>query len=226
MRFWKAWRESSESRSPLLDTDDEKHFQPKRETRLFSLRWIYALPTLVLAIAMVVVATYFWVSQPTISYTHARPNVQSNLIKSLTLDCGSTNEEAVSRGCVMEPMLYGWVPPACYFSNLSMQYEVFSDREWYSDSDFGAASKVPIEDIWAGKHQHLYVHRYHTEHCLFLWRKLAWAIKEKSPWLDTKTLTVSHTDHCSKQLARQCEQEDAINNVQLGFYECVRLPWD
>lgn len=65
----------------------------------------------------------------------------------------------------MEPMLYGWVPPACYFGNLSSQYDDFTDRNWYSDGGFGADSEVLPEDIWAGKHQHLYVHRYHTEHC-------------------------------------------------------------
>jgi len=53
------------------------------------------------------------------------------------LTCGTTNEEAISRGCIMEPMVYGWMPEPCYFpeqtvsrGTLSVLVEKTSDGGW------------------------------------------------------------------------------------------------
>lgn len=200
----------SDSGSPLLNEPEaEAPFEKCTPSNSF-IWWKFFMLSLVLMAIMVPTAVYL-----SILRASGRAPIT---------DCGSTNEEAISRGCFMEPMVYGWMPPACYFANLSSQYQPFTDRDWYSDPDFASDSKIAAEDIWAGKHTHIFVHRYHTEHCLFLWRKLAWAVEAKSEWLDTKTLSVSHTDHCAKQLSRSWESENGTNNVELGFYHCVRLP--
>ena len=199
----------SDSGSPLLNESEAEALSEKR-TPANNLNW-WKLFMLSLALIAITVPMAVFLSTPRV------------LERGPITDCGSTNEEAISRGCFMEPMLYGWVPPACYFANLSSQYQPFTDRDWYSDPHFASDSKIAPEDIWAGKHVHIFVHRYHIEHCLFLWRKLAWAVEAKSEWLDTKTLAVSHADHCAKQLSRQWESENGTNDVELGFYHCVRL---
>ena len=139
------------------------------------------------------------------------------------VQCGNSSEEAIANGCIMEPMIYGWVPPQCYFEELSSQYSPFIDREWYTDDTFTV--RISPEEIWTGKHAHIYAHWYHGQHCLFLWRKLALAVQKRSPFLDTKALSVEHADHCSSQIENGTESLRSTNDVILGFYECQRLPW-
>jgi hypothetical protein len=72
-------------------------------------------------------------------------------------DCGGTSEIAMSRGCLMEPLIYCWVPPQCLFEELTIQYPVFEDRAWYTNENH--TEVVPVEDLWKGKHIHIYTER-------------------------------------------------------------------
>jgi hypothetical protein len=49
--------------------------------------------------------------------------------------CGRSSEEAMRRGCVMEPLFYGWMPRQCVYQELSDRYPVFEDRKWYLEKD-------------------------------------------------------------------------------------------
>jgi hypothetical protein len=73
-------------------------------------------------------------------------------------DCGNTSEMAMSRGCVMEPLVYGWMPPQCVFEELTTQFPVFEDRTWYVDKNL--TEVIPREDLWKGKHYHIYTQRF------------------------------------------------------------------
>lgn len=140
------------------------------------------------------------------------------------LTCGTTNEEAKLLGCVMEPMVYGWIPKPCYFPELSNQYTPFEDRDWYLSEAYLEEERIPSEDLWSAKHSHIFTRQYHGEHCLFLWRKLNRAVWQRSKWLDHKTLDVAHTDHCVLELEDHgIEYKNASNDVVLGFYRCLRL---
>ena len=57
-------------------------------------------------------------------------------------DCGVTSEIAMSRGCLMEPLIYGWVPPQCLFEELTMKYPVFEDRTWYTGENRWFRSRI------------------------------------------------------------------------------------
>jgi hypothetical protein len=143
-----------------------------------------------------------------------------------TLTCGTTNEEALVRGCIMEPMVYGWMPEPCYFPELSSQYAPFEDRDWYTSREYLEEEKILPTDIWAGKYKNIFTRQYHGEHCLFLWRKLAMAVERRSEWLDHKTLNVDHVNHCSMVLEDHgIEWNNSSNDVVLGFYECRRMRW-
>jgi hypothetical protein len=45
--------------------------------------------------------------------------------------CGRSSATAMERGCVMEPMFYGWMPPQCVYQELSESLPVFEDRKYY-----------------------------------------------------------------------------------------------
>ncbi|TEY40958.1 hypothetical protein BOTCAL_0411g00060 [Botryotinia calthae] len=140
------------------------------------------------------------------------------------IDCGSSTEEAISKNCVMEPMIYGWIPRECYFADLSAQYSPFEDREWYTDDTYTV--RIPPADLWAGKNKHAFTHMYHSTHCFFLWRKLALGIARRADYLDDKSLDLEHSDHCSEVLDHYGgETSNSTNDVFLGFHRCERLAW-
>ena len=49
--------------------------------------------------------------------------------------CGRSSVEAQRRGCVMEPLFYGWMPKQCVYRKLTDQYPVFEDRKWFLKED-------------------------------------------------------------------------------------------
>lgn len=66
---------------------------------------------------------------------------------------------------------------------------------------------------------------YHTEHCLFLWEKSAYAQKRRLPWLDRKSLRFDHAQHCIEQLKDLGEGINPVTMATLGIYECDPTPW-
>lgn len=137
--------------------------------------------------------------------------------------CGNSTEEARSRGCRLESMIFGWVPNECYYEELSEQYRPFEDRKWYLDPS--AKELADPARLIAGEVPIAYGTAYHTEHCLFLWRKLAYAIENRISLIDTKSLKLEHSDHCADTLTRFKEKPNQIVKTKLGFYKCQRLPW-
>lgn len=68
--------------------------------------------------------------------------------------CGRSVESARARGCVMEPMFYGFMPSRCVFPELSDQFPVLEDRPYYSDINM--TQLVKPEELWDGKHSVVY----------------------------------------------------------------------
>jgi hypothetical protein len=58
--------------------------------------------------------------------------------------CGRSSTVAKERGCVMEPLFYGWMPSQC---------------SWKDFSDQNMTVPIPPEDLWAGRHVHIYTNR-------------------------------------------------------------------
>ncbi|KAI0023018.1 hypothetical protein F4780DRAFT_777141 [Xylariomycetidae sp. FL0641] len=138
--------------------------------------------------------------------------------------CGRSSDAARARGCVMEPMFYGWMPPQCVYQELTQSLPVFEDRTYYSDENMTQA--LSPEQLWAGEHTVIYTSRYHDQHCLFQWRKLHYAMNNHMEFVDNKTVSMGHATHCANQLTEQCEpQEGGVNLVELGFYKCRKTIW-
>ncbi|KAL7952897.1 hypothetical protein V8C34DRAFT_318645 [Trichoderma compactum] len=131
--------------------------------------------------------------------------------------------EAMQRECVMEPLFYGWMPKHCVYKELSDRYPVFEDRKWYLEKDM--INEVKSEELWRGSNIKVYTHIYHGEHCLFQWRKIMFAINNHEQDIDNKTISIHHSSHCADQLTVGREGDDAINEVELGFYRCRNTLW-
>ncbi|KAH8806151.1 hypothetical protein F5884DRAFT_755695 [Xylogone sp. PMI_703] len=140
------------------------------------------------------------------------------------LTCGTTSDEARARGCIMEPMVYGWMPKECYYGDLTSEYHPFEDRAWYTSDKYDEL--VTPEELWAGARENVYTHHYHTQHCFFLIRKLSRAVDRREPYLDHKSLEVPHLDHCARAISERFESTNSSNRVILGFYRCLPLQWE
>ncbi|ORY70414.1 uncharacterized protein BCR38DRAFT_471714 [Pseudomassariella vexata] len=123
--------------------------------------------------------------------------------------CGRSSLTAKARGCVMEPLFYGWMPPQCVFPELTSAHPVFEDRKFYKDRNM--TMELAPEQLWAGEEIMVYTHRYHGEHCLFQWRKLQYAMDHRMEFLDNKTISLHHTTHCADQLSVGCEGPQDVN---------------
>ncbi|KAK0649760.1 hypothetical protein B0T16DRAFT_457141 [Cercophora newfieldiana] len=88
-------------------------------------------------------------------------------------DYGNSSATAIARGRV---------PP------------VFTDRLWFKDRNM--TERLSVEELMAGKYSSIWTRRFHTEHCLFMWRKLTMVVKERYEWVDNKTVSYWHAKHC------------------------------
>jgi len=71
--------------------------------------------------------------------------------------CGRSSKIAMAKGCVMEPLFYGWMPSKCVFPELTDQFPVFEDRHWYSDANM--TQLIAPKDLYVGKHKLIWTQR-------------------------------------------------------------------
>ncbi|KAI1813967.1 hypothetical protein GGS20DRAFT_585980 [Poronia punctata] len=142
-------------------------------------------------------------------------------------NCGRSSDEARRRGCVMEPMFYGWMPPQCVFRELSEKHPILDDRPYYRD--YNMTEPVTTRELWDGVYPTVYTTRYHDEHCLFQWRKLHYAMTNRLEFIDNKTMSLNHAFHCADSITTNPEPVGGVsgnpNFVGLGFYKCRKLFW-
>ncbi|KAI0391626.1 hypothetical protein F5Y17DRAFT_439820 [Xylariaceae sp. FL0594] len=140
--------------------------------------------------------------------------------------CGRSSDEARRRGCVMEPMFYGWMPPQCVFRELSDTLPILDDRPYFQD--YNMTKPVSPRELWDGVYPVVYTTRYHDEHCLFQWRKLHYAMTNRMEFVDNKTMSLHHAFHCADSITTSPEPVQGgkvPNYVALGFYRCRKLFW-
>lgn len=52
------------------------------------------------------------------------------------------------------------------------------------------------------------------------------AMEKQERYIDNKTISIHHTKHCADQIVEgHIEGNDAINEVELGFYRCRNTLW-
>jgi hypothetical protein len=115
-------------------------------------------------------------------------------------------------------MTYAWIPPQCYYPALSSQYTPFTDRRWYLACSQNESLRVSPAELAAGKYREVWAANYHKSHCLFLWRKLAWAVEGRERWIDARAGDRVHSDHCAEILDELPEDPGALSRVKLSFF--------
>ncbi|KIW65929.1 hypothetical protein PV04_08143 [Phialophora macrospora] len=137
--------------------------------------------------------------------------------------CGTSTEEALQKGCVLDIMSRSWLPASHYDEALTRAFLRVDDWEWWPHAGVNRPGEekvttrdpIPLNAIADGSYSGpLWVSwRYHMYHCAFMWRKfhrdlLAGRI------VDEYLGAYNHTEHCSSVLTREDVDLDEVG-VQL-----------
>lgn len=102
----------------------------------------------------------------------------------ILLECGSTNEEARTNGCIFDNWAYYYVPPACFdaehleetsSSEFRLSPHAGGDFPFYFDKE--RRNLGPSEANAQASHYMLYaINKFHKAHCLYMLRLLNRAV--------------------------------------------------
>lgn len=114
------------------------------------------------------------------------------------LPCGTSADEARSRGCIFEVTGSSWVTPECY--DPVSEQEFLNFKEWHFYRDYNYTEEVSMAEVRQGNGNGFFVsHGYHQAHCAFLWKKMHRAVNAGRK-LDGLIQALSHTTHCAERL--------------------------
>jgi hypothetical protein len=113
------------------------------------------------------------------------------------LTCGTSLQEAKSKGCLYDILSNHWIPNECADEFSIREYQ--SDGSWYPYNDENRTELLTREEL--GDRTFYYTSmRDHIVHCAALWRRQFRALSEGWRYLDSVLTDPEHTMHCSKFL--------------------------
>jgi hypothetical protein len=137
--------------------------------------------------------------------------------------CGQSPQEARSKGCQFDIVLYSWVPPLCYDDQIQKAYMEQRESEWYLEKDIGQGSKMAPEIVAKGEVQELWLPwEYHRYHCQFIFKMMTRILRNSSMGIPGRLLQYYHTDHCINALlgTEKTPTVDVSTLVSLNYSTC------
>ncbi len=114
--------------------------------------------------------------------------------------CGDSWEDAVRMGCHYDVMASRWYSEECFDQSVldGMLSEPQVNYTWFSDKRH--TQQVSTELAYSGKFDALYpLYDYHIAHCLYLWRRLHYAVIHNRP-IDDDLFAYEHTIHFTRMI--------------------------
>ncbi|KAH8785176.1 hypothetical protein F5883DRAFT_534375 [Diaporthe sp. PMI_573] len=119
--------------------------------------------------------------------------------------CGKSPDEARQRGCIFEPQLTAWVAPECAFPEVVAEYQdavgdMMAEWPWFWDAGLSQPVMSPeVPALQAGNYSVVYTpyQASHALHCLYCWRKVAYALEHGVDWVDARCHQFYHQRHCA-----------------------------
>jgi hypothetical protein len=103
-----------------------------------------------IVVAAILLSTYSLLTSPPVTTTEELEAQDWN-------HCGRSSNAAMARGCVLEPMIYGWMPPQCVYRELSDSFPVLNDRMYWTDQN--KTREITRDELWAGKYTTIWTDR-------------------------------------------------------------------
>jgi hypothetical protein len=123
-----------------------------------------------------------------------------------TEHCGTSREEAISRGCTFDQLTATWLPASCsrkwedeFLNTTGVGY--YTEVHGIQPIDF---SELPFNSTYHTNRVH------HVAHCLFMFLRLG----DRDSRLDGMTLSSRHQTHCVNLILREMEYSPRANIVK------------
>lgn len=117
--------------------------------------------------------------------------------------CGTTIAEALSLGCLYDPLSSAWLPPYCRDDELTDEFNRAgpgADGAWAYYADEQGTRPLALPEVAAlGNHlERFWVSRdWHIVHCLFYWRKHV-RMRETNAVMEARYDKMHHVEHCQR----------------------------
>ncbi|CAG8978472.1 hypothetical protein HYALB_00005047 [Hymenoscyphus albidus] len=147
--------------------------------------------------------------------------------------CGGNPTDAKLQGCRFDPMMSAWIEPDCVYDELIEEAgDIFTNWPWFSDfelhhpivgKDLDALRAGNYTKVWSSHHNA------HELHCIYVWRKMAMALRHDPPLADTSN-AYHHVVHCSKSLLEILNGEEPAEKVEkfafpMMYHRCAVLQY-
>jgi hypothetical protein len=132
------------------------------------------------------------------------------------LPCGKSPAEAITRGCHFDIIATSWLPPNCIDYELASEFVALYPWQYFHNPN--GTDLIPDDPDTLGSQTGLIwtTHRWHSAHCLFMWKKLNRALVQ-GRLTDGETIKQGHTDHCSKTILNM-KDLDSIGSILEVIY--------
>ncbi|KAK4247437.1 hypothetical protein C7999DRAFT_14517 [Corynascus novoguineensis] len=199
---------------------EETSSQRRRFSHRSSLVIIYLIPIFATSLAIWAVL-HIWRIQLLPSRFHYQQRATSASDHRWTT-CGSTPEEAESRGCRFDILSFAWQTPECYDDELMEDFLKYGTWQFYA---YPNRTDVVVNSSTALKgYRSLYVDwEYHVTHCTFTWRQMHRAYAERG-YIDSHLDSYKHTLHCQWVLTNRKTRLGMVNVVaEIKYPECKKI---
>lgn len=134
--------------------------------------------------------------------THGPP--PKNIV---TLDCGSSPEEARMKGCEFDVLAFLWIPKPC--ADIESLREYQDNVDWHAYDDDEGTRRLTLDEMatYDGPRPYYTSAREHVVHCAYMWRRMHKQYLAGGLYMDDNARDLSHTEHCADMLIEYADSD-------------------
>ncbi|PLB46542.1 hypothetical protein P170DRAFT_438294 [Aspergillus steynii IBT 23096] len=178
-----------------------------------SRRW----PSLLLNILTYLLALYGLINLAFQIYTHIPLPPKTSNPTPNSCSCGTTAQEALSRGCKFDPFALAWLPSSCRDDALITEFTALGkshNHNWDFYTWPNASRKLDLTEVSMGADVVGTQNRsavtttvdWHHTHCLYLWRKL-YRSRYTGVTMEKRYDSEHHQKHCVESILEWVRQQ-------------------
>lgn len=144
------------------------------------------------------------------------------------LDCGSSVEEAIGRGCTFDHLTLLWLPQECVRTG-NDEFRQYNDENgaWHYWTDKQGTNTITDLPHALDKEGFWTTQREHTAHCAFVFMRLVDAANGDGIF-DQKTWSYEHGEHCARLLLERAMKAPGLDEdmqwARVTFGSCHQRP--
>jgi hypothetical protein len=159
---------------------------------------------------------------------HPAPDLTQTSPPKFLDTCGDTPAIARENDCLFDVMLSSWLPRPCFRPEILAQTLLEHNFTYFLDQEL--TLPVETEPVLTGDYPQAQVYtqaEFHNAHCSYVWMRQAASLNgEEGGWLDQKSFSKEHTEHCVKQMNEQNSPFlFTSTRITLSYAKCYKIQW-